>query len=173
MGFAREKPLQTFMRAERTNRRSEVGGLAPSRRTAPAHPALAPAVAPSPVTTLRGVRAAVERAMLPAALRRHDWKISATATELHISRATVYKLIVQLGLRKPRRRRSTGKTLAEVCEAAERETMTAALQRHQWNIASAARALGISRMTLYGLMKKFGTYKPTKPHTNKVIWVLS
>ena len=47
-------------------------------------------------------------------------------------------------------------TLAESKEAVEREQITAALQRNGNNRLRAAADLGISRMTLYKKLHKFG-----------------
>jgi two-component system NtrC family response regulator len=45
--------------------------------------------------------------------------------------------------------------LKEAREAAERDTVTRALAHCQSNLAKASRLLGISRPTLYNLLKKF------------------
>jgi two-component system NtrC family response regulator len=55
------------------------------------------------------------------------------------------------------------KTLKDAREAAEREVVLAALQRHKWKIAPAAVELDISRPTLYELMEKLGIKKPSLP----------
>jgi two-component system NtrC family response regulator len=56
------------------------------------------AVAP---TTLKEAREAVEREMVQQALKRHSGRISSAATELGISRPTLYELMEKLGI--PRR----------------------------------------------------------------------
>src|SRR5437773_12518922 len=58
---------------------------------------LAHVVAGSPAKTLREVRASVEREIILAALGRHGWKIAPTATELKISRSTIYIQLDVLG----------------------------------------------------------------------------
>ncbi len=52
-------------------------------------------------STLREARENLERDMIRAALRKHGGKMSATATELGISRPTLYELIEKLGLQRP------------------------------------------------------------------------
>ena len=52
------------------------------------------------------------------------------------------------------------RTLKDAREAAEREVILAALQRHKWKIAPTAVELDISRPTLYELMEKLGIQKP-------------
>lgn len=50
-------------------------------------------------------------------------------------------------------------TLKEARERVEREFITAAIDRNVGNIAKAAEELGISRPTLYDLLKKYGSFK--------------
>jgi two-component system, NtrC family, response regulator len=50
--------------------------------------------------TLKEAREAVERELVRAALRRHGGKISSAATELGISRPTLYELMEKLGIAK-------------------------------------------------------------------------
>ena len=52
-------------------------------------------------STQREARENLERDMIRAALRKHGGKMSATATELGISRPTLYELIEKLGLQRP------------------------------------------------------------------------
>jgi len=52
------------------------------------------------------------------------------------------------------------RTLKDAREAAEREVVLAALQRHRWKISPASVELDISRPTLYELMEKLGIQKP-------------
>jgi two-component system NtrC family response regulator len=52
-------------------------------------------------TSLREAREGLEREMIQQALKRHDWKISAAATSLGISRPTLYELMEKLGVKKP------------------------------------------------------------------------
>ncbi|MEO7675499.1 MAG: helix-turn-helix domain-containing protein, partial [Verrucomicrobiota bacterium] len=50
--------------------------------------------------SLKEAREAVEREMILSALRKHKGKIAPAATELGISRPTVYELMEKLGLKK-------------------------------------------------------------------------
>jgi two-component system, NtrC family, response regulator len=52
-------------------------------------------------STLREARENLERDLIRSALRKHGGKMSATATELGISRPTLYELMDKLGLQKP------------------------------------------------------------------------
>src|SRR5262249_25654212 len=52
-----------------------------------------------PGASLREARESVEREMVQQALRRHRGKISAAATDLGISRPTLYELMEKLGIR--------------------------------------------------------------------------
>jgi two-component system NtrC family response regulator len=56
-----------------------------------------------PMRTLREAREAAEREAIDAALRRHAGKISPAATELEISRPTLYELMEKLGIIRPER----------------------------------------------------------------------
>ncbi|MHB8544208.1 MAG: sigma-54 dependent transcriptional regulator [Leptospirales bacterium] len=58
------------------------------------------------------------------------------------------------GIRNASRR--IGKTLKEIKEAVERETLVTSLQKFQNNISRASRELGVTRTTFYILMKKYG-----------------
>ena len=149
--------LETFMQLKK---RSVVNGQ--SQQTNRRAMGLAQAENGSPAKTLREVRASVEREIILAALGRHGWKIAATATELNISRSTIYKQMTELGLRKPSPSPKNGKTLKEALEDAERGVVMAALEGHRWMIAPAARALEIPRQSLYNLMKTLGIQKPAK-----------
>lgn len=51
---------------------------------------------------------------------------------------------------------SPNMTLKEARESVERDMLVAAMEKHEGNIAKAAESLGISRPTLYDLMKKHG-----------------
>lgn len=48
--------------------------------------------------SLKEAREALEREMVHAALQRHNWKISAAAIELGVSRPTLYELMEKLGI---------------------------------------------------------------------------
>ncbi|WP_404422142.1 PEP-CTERM-box response regulator transcription factor [Nibricoccus sp. IMCC34717] len=52
-------------------------------------------------TSLKEAREALERDMIQAALRKHNWKISPAANELGISRPTFYELMDKLGIQRP------------------------------------------------------------------------
>jgi len=52
----------------------------------------------------------------------------------------------------------TGVTLREARDRVERDMIVAAIEKHKGNIAKAAGELGVSRPTLYDLMKKHGLY---------------
>ena len=54
----------------------------------------------SPLRTLREAREDVERQLVQNALRRHQGKITPAATELGISRPTLYELMEKLGIGK-------------------------------------------------------------------------
>ena len=53
---------------------------------------------PLPLSTLREAREEVEKELVEQALRRHGGKITAAATELGISRPTLYELMEKLGV---------------------------------------------------------------------------
>ena len=59
-----------------------------------------------PGTTLKEAREAVEKELVTEALRRHSGRISSAATELGISRPTLYELMEKLGIEKPSKDRS-------------------------------------------------------------------
>ncbi len=59
---------------------------------------LAPANETLPSSTLKEAREAVEREMIQQALKRHLGRISSAATELGISRPTLYELMDKLGI---------------------------------------------------------------------------
>jgi two-component system NtrC family response regulator len=52
------------------------------------------------ISTLKNAREAVEREMVQRALRKHSGKIAAAATDLGISRPTLYELMEKLGIAK-------------------------------------------------------------------------
>jgi two-component system NtrC family response regulator len=55
----------------------------------------------APATSLKRARESLELEMVQNALRRHSGKITAAATELGISRPTLYELMAKLGIQKP------------------------------------------------------------------------
>jgi two-component system, NtrC family, response regulator len=55
----------------------------------------------APTASLKKAKETLEREMIQNALRRHSGKISAAATELEISRPTLYELMSKLGIAKP------------------------------------------------------------------------
>jgi two-component system NtrC family response regulator len=59
-------------------------------------------VAASSATTLKHAREHVEREMIEEALKRNAGKITSAASELGISRPTLYELIEKLGIAKGR-----------------------------------------------------------------------
>lgn len=56
------------------------------------------------------------------------------------------------------------RTLREAKEGVEKEMVVFSLEKHAGNIAKSAEELGISRPTLYDLMKKYGLYNGTLHH---------
>jgi two-component system NtrC family response regulator len=59
---------------------------------------LAEAADAVPAVTLKEAREAMEREMVKRTLDRHSGRISAAATELGISRPTLYELMERLGI---------------------------------------------------------------------------
>jgi two-component system, NtrC family, response regulator len=60
--------------------------------------------------------------------------------------------------------RSDIRTLKEAKESIEKEMVVFALETHEGNISKSAEELGISRPTMYDLMKKHGLYNGTLQH---------
>ena len=52
----------------------------------------------------------------------------------------------------------SGMTIKEARSLVERELLVTAMEQHNGNIVVAAKALGVSRPTLYDLMKKHGMH---------------
>ncbi len=52
-------------------------------------------------TTLKEARENLEREMILQGLRKHSWKIAAAATELGVSRPTLYELMERLNIQRP------------------------------------------------------------------------
>ena len=74
--------------------------MADGKRITPADLELATGAGEDGVPTLKEAREAVEREMVQQALKRNNGKISAAATELGISRPTLYELMEKLGIPK-------------------------------------------------------------------------
>lgn len=74
--------------------------MAEGKQIVPADLELEAAV-PSPVKTLKEAREIVEREVVLSALRMNKWKIARAATQLDISRPTMYELLEKLGIQKP------------------------------------------------------------------------
>jgi two-component system NtrC family response regulator len=55
----------------------------------------------SAARTLKDAREAAERDIVLAALKKNKWKIAPAATQLDISRPTLYELMEKLGIQKP------------------------------------------------------------------------
>jgi len=108
-----------------------------------------------------------------AAIRGHDWPGNVRELENKVRRATIMantKIIepTDLGLGGPGEAGSTGqtssgagelpegRTLREIREWAERRMLESTLQRHGGNISKAAKELGVSRPTMYDLLRKYG-----------------
>ncbi len=64
-----------------------------------------------------------------------------------------------IGLERRSNKRNHIQTLAEVREEVESTTILAALRRNRDNVAAASRQLGVSRVTLYKLIEKYGLSK--------------
>jgi two-component system NtrC family response regulator len=60
----------------------------------------------APPTTLKEARETVEREMVQQALKRHSGRISSAATELGISRPTLYELMEKLGIERGKEEKS-------------------------------------------------------------------
>ena len=64
----------------------------------------------------------------------------------------------------PKKAHPDTKTLKEAKEAVEKEMVLSSLDKYGGNIAKSAEELGISRPTLYDLMKKYGLYNGSLHH---------
>ncbi|WP_027715191.1 PEP-CTERM-box response regulator transcription factor [Desulfuromonas sp. TF] len=107
------------------------------------------------------------------ALRSFDWPGNVRELENRVKRAVIMAEgpileAEDLGLAAVAGRLSTkatnaaGLTLREAREQLERELLAAALERQEGNIVKAAGDLGVSRPTLYDLLKKHKLYQPTE-----------
>jgi two-component system NtrC family response regulator len=96
------------------------------------------------------------------AVRRHDWPGNVRELQNRVKRALVLAdgpLIgpAELELEEPAESAGTASsTLKEAKEALEREILSNALRENDGNISKTAKALGISRPTLYDLMSRYG-----------------
>lgn len=98
--------------------------------------------------------AELERIGIEAALASTGFNIDEAARILGISRTTLFRRVKEYGLRE----RPLEKASAEPVELAELEAaaIETALARAQFNVAEAARLLGISRTALFRKVKALG-----------------
>jgi two-component system NtrC family response regulator len=107
-----------------------------------------------------------------AALRAYDWPGNVRELENKVKRAVIMAEgpmleAKDLGLAPAACPPSgitnvTGLTLREARDQLERELLAAVLERQEGNIVRAAGELGISRPTLYDLLKKHNLHHPAK-----------
>jgi two-component system NtrC family response regulator len=96
------------------------------------------------------------------AIRRYDWPGNVRELQNRVKRALVLADGPSIGpaeleLEEPNGESDAGaSTLKEAREALEREILSNALRENNGNISKTARALGISRPTLYDLMSRYG-----------------
>ena len=96
------------------------------------------------------------------AIRRHEWPGNVRELQNRVKRALVLSDGPAIGpealeLEAPNGNgNGTASTLKEAREAVEREVLATALREHNGNISKTAKALGISRPTLYDLMSRYG-----------------
>lgn len=110
------------------------------------------------VQPLGAVRAAAERAAVRRALETSP-SVSEAARRLEITRTTLYQLMRKYDVRESPVRASAGTVpVARLSEA---------LEANGYNVSRTARALGISRRTLYERMRRSGI-QPGKPHDSEV-----
>jgi two-component system NtrC family response regulator len=91
-----------------------------------------------------------------AALRSYGWPGNVRELENKIRRAVLLATgrnvrPEDLGLKASQ---TDGADLASIRDAAEKQALISSLSRHQGNVTRAARELGVSRTTLYGLLRK-------------------
>lgn len=101
-----------------------------------------------------------------AALRRHPWPGNVRELRSRVFQGAIactrrYLGPADLGLADAVAPAPT-QPLAEVREQAEYAAIIAALRQAGENVSAAAKALGVSRMTLYRLMEKYGIAPPTR-----------
>ncbi len=95
------------------------------------------------------------------AMRSYDWPGNVRELQNRIMRALVLAERSTIGpseleLETPQEELSIPQSLKEATEAFQREQVLKALQENQNNISQAAKALGISRPTLYDLISRYG-----------------
>jgi two-component system NtrC family response regulator len=99
-----------------------------------------------------------------SALRCHSWPGNVRELENRIQRSVIMAEGRQVSAEDLELAQaaavSSGKTLRDAREGAERDAILSALRRQNWKIAAAAAELEISRPTLYELMEKLGIQKP-------------
>jgi two-component system, NtrC family, nitrogen regulation response regulator NtrX len=102
------------------------------------------------------------------ALQAHSWpgnvrelrnmveRLMLLATVDHVDRETVELALPQAGIKSAPIGVATSGALADRVGAFERETILAELKKHQWNVTSAAKALGLERSHLYKKSEQLG-----------------
>jgi len=112
----------------------------------------------------------VRRALSPGALRAlvaHDWPGNVRQLENVLTKATLLargQTIAARDLDLPASRRSVPRTSGsdppptsrDAYRLRESEEIARLLEAHRWNISETARALGMSRTTLYAKMRCYG-----------------
>jgi len=98
------------------------------------------------------------------ALLEYDWPGNVRELENRIKRAVVMgeDSIIQaqdLDLSCTGQSNEEKQTLKDVREKIERDFIGKALANHQWNVSRTAEAIGVTRPTLYDLIKKYGLQK--------------
>lgn len=103
----------------------------------------------------------------------HDWPGNVRELENRVQRAVIMSegAMVEppdMGFPDDQAGRQTGvqgvKTLKDAKDGVEREVVINSLDRNKGNIAGSAEELGVSRPTLYDIMKKHGLYNETTNH---------
>jgi two-component system NtrC family response regulator len=99
-----------------------------------------------------GFTKSAERAMLA-----HDWPGNVTEIETRVRRAVIMargRLVAAADLGLNGDQNGRGGTLGEVRDGVERDVVVGALRQAAGNVSRAARAIGVSRPTLYDLIRK-------------------
>ncbi|MDZ4806026.1 MAG: sigma 54-interacting transcriptional regulator [Candidatus Eisenbacteria bacterium] len=93
----------------------------------------------------------------------HHWPGNVRELENAVAQAVVLSEGVKIethdlppSLRDAGKRTGGARTLDDAAAGAEKELILAALEEHAWSRQTAARALGVSRVTLYKKMKRYG-----------------